>query len=310
MKNILITGATGFVGRALCEQLKKSSHRLKAIVRSGVKLDDDISVINCDLDKVTDYEAILSNVDVVIHLAGRAHILKETESDAYEAFAAINIRATERLVNAAAQFGVERFIYMSTTKVCGESTIDQPFNEDSPLNPSDDYAKTKAIAESIIQEVCANSTMDYVIIRPPLVYGPNVKANFKRLISISRSRWPIPFGAIHNRRSMIYIENLVDIVSLCINHPMAANQVFFVSDDQDLSTSYLIHTLIKYQQRKAYLLPVPVTVLKVLFNCLRPGLFTKLCENLQVDITKVKTTLDWKAPYSAEQGLRETVNAS
>ncbi len=310
MKNILITGATGFVGSALCTQLKTSPHRLLATVRSGVKLDDDITVIDCDLDNVTEYEAVLSNVDVVIHLAGRAHILKETESDAYEAFAAINVHATKRLVKAAAQLGVERFIYMSTAKVCGESTNNQPFNEDSPLKPSDDYAKTKAIAESILQEVCANSAMNYVIIRPPLVYGPNVKANFKRLVSISRSRWPIPLGAIHNRRSMIYVENLVDIVSLCITHPMAANQVFFVSDGQDLSTTYLIRTLAKYQQRRACLLPIPMSLLRVLFNCLRPGLFTKLCENLQVDITKVKKTLGWKAPYTPEEGLRKTVNAS
>ncbi len=310
MKNILITGATGFVGSALCTLLEKSPHVFTAMVRTGGNFDVDCSVVHCDLSEETDYDTLLSNVDVVIHLAGRAHVLNETESDPYEAFAAINVHATRQLVSAAARLGVERFIYMSTTKVCGETTSAKPFNERTPINPADDYAKTKALAESVIQEVCESSAMEYVIIRPPLVYGPNVKANFKRLISISRTRWPMPLGAVHNHRSMIYIGNLIDFVSLCITHPQAANQVFFVSDGEDLSTTGLIRSLAEYQQSKNCLLPVPMPVLKVLFNRLQPGLYTKLCENLQVDIIKAKNRLGWKPPFSPEEGLRKTVSVS
>lgn len=280
------------------------------MVRDGGNLDTDFSVVHSDLSENTDYDAILSNIDVVIHLAGRAHVLNETENNPYEAFAAINVHATRQLVSSAARLGVERFIYMSTTKVCGECTTDLPFNECSPISPSDDYAKTKALAENIIQEVCESSAMDYVIIRPPLVYGPNVKANFKRLMSISRTRWPIPLGAIDNRRSMIFIDNLTDFVSLCITHPQAANQVFFVSDGVDLSTTGLIRRLAEYQQRKYCLLSVPTPVLKAIFNFVKPGLYTKLCENLQVDISKAKTRLSWEPPFSPEDGLRKTVNVS
>lgn len=305
-----MTGATGFVGTALCEKIKKSGHALMVLARETSTIDPDIPAIQCELDEVTKYQQLMKKVDVVIHLAGRAHILKETESDGYEAFAAVNIRGTEKLVTTAARCGVKRFIYMSTTKVCGERTRDVPFNELSPIDPQDDYAKTKAIAESLVQQTCSNSKMEYVIIRPPLVYGPNVKANFKRLVSISRSILPIPLGAVPNRRSMVYLGNLVDFVEHCVAHPHAANQVFFVSDDDDISTPQLLRKLAKSQQRKLLLPNVPPTLLKVVFNFLSPGLYTKLCENLQVDVTKAKNRLNWKPAFSVEDGLRNTVKMS
>lgn len=310
MKKVLITGARGFVGAALIKHLKQYPYELVALVRPETSIDAEVSIVYANLDDTTRYEEILAGIDVVIHLAGRAHVLKETESDPYQAFAAINVDATKKLAMIAAEQGVERFIYMSTTKVCGETTRVAPLNESSPCNPSDDYAKTKAIAENIIQAVCESSAMHYVIIRPPLVYGPGVKANFKRLLSLSRSRLPIPLGAIQNQRSLIYIENLVDFVNLTITHPHAENQVFFVSDDEDLSTAQLIRSLAKYQGRKVYLPAVSKSVIEGLFNWLLPGLYAKLCESLQLDITKAKNTLGWKPPFTPQAGLRKTVQSS
>lgn len=302
---ILITGATGFVGKVLCEHLAQLPFHIQAVVRRAGRFSKNISVVTLTLDEDTPWESVLSDVDVVIHLAGRAHVMHETSKNPYEAFEAINVKATQHLVKCAAEAGVERFIYLSSVKVCGEHTFEQPFDEKTDLAPEDDYAITKAKAESVIKDLSSECKMDYVIIRPPLVYGANVKANFKRLVSLSKSRMPIPLGGVQNLRSLIYLGNLIDFIAVCIHHPEAKNQTFFVSDDQDISTSDLIRLLGKAQNVTPKLIAIPNLILKLAIKLIRPSLYNRLCGNLQVDISKAKTLLGWKPPFSVSEGLNK-----
>ncbi len=310
IKKILITGATGFVGQALCRSLITKPYQLRALVRREEQLPEEIEIVFEQLNGETNWDPVLNGVEIVVHLAGRAHVLNEFANDPYQAFAEINVIATEHLVKAAAKHNIKRFVYISSTKVCGETTPTQAFTEKDPVNPQGDYAKTKVEAEQRIKAVCKNSMIEYVIIRPPLVYGKHVKANFKRLIQLSSSLWPLPLGAISNQRSLVSIDNLIDFISVCMAHPKAANQTFFVSDDHDLSTAELIRLLAKYQGKRAHLFSIPHKWLVMVFKLVKPDWIPKLLANLQVDISHAKQTLDWEPPMSVEEGLRKAVKKS
>ncbi len=306
---ILLTGATGFIGNSLCETLLKHHHEIVAVTRSQVNTDRNITYLHKALSGDTDWADVFKGVDVIIHLAGRAHVMKEASVDPYQAYADVNIHATKHLAEQAALSGVKRLIFLSSVKVNGERTKDVAFSETDSPKPEDDYGKTKCEAESVLMSIAKETGMEVVIIRPPLVYGQGVKANFKSLIKLARLNIPLPFGNVANKRSLIYLENLIDFIMLCINHPSAANQTFLVSDDEDVSTTQLIKYIKEASGKRPLLIPVPQSWLRFVFQLMGKSSFSdRLLGNLQVDITKAKTLLNWKPPYSLKEGIKKTVS--
>jgi UDP-glucose 4-epimerase len=307
---ILVTGATGFIGNKLCQALSMRGDAVVAVSRRQVAIDTNITVINKVLSKDTDWQDCLKDVDVVIHLAGRAHVMNDVSENPYQAYADINIDATKQLAEQAALFGVKRFIYLSSIKVNGERTKDVAFSETDSPQPEDDYGITKCEAEKVLNNIAIQTGMDVVIIRPPLVYGAGVKANFKSLIKLAQLNIPLPFGAIDNKRSLVFIENLIDFILLCTHHPNAANQTFLISDDDDVSTTRLIQYIKEASGKRPLLIPVPQSWLRFVFQLIgKSFLSDRLLGNLQVDITKAKTLLNWKPPFTLEQGINKTIEA-
>jgi len=305
---ILVTGATGFIGHNLCRALSDNNHETIAVTRETVKTKKNITFIQKVIAKDTDWEGALKDVDIVIHLAGRAHVMHEDSETPYQAYAEINIDATKHLAQQAALNGVERFIFLSSIKVNGEWTDLAAFNEIDKPQPEDDYGKTKYEAEKFLNNIAKETGMEVVIIRPPLVYGLGVKANFKRLIQLTQFNIPLPFGSVTNKRSLIYIGNLIDFIILCISHPEAANQIFLISDDEDVSTTQLIKYIKAASGKRFLLIPVSQSLLSCVFKLIgKSTLSDRLLGNLQVDITKAKTLLNWKPPYSVKEGIERTV---
>jgi nucleoside-diphosphate-sugar epimerase len=306
---ILVTGATGFIGNKLCQALSMRGDAVVAVTKKQVNIDNNITVINKVLSKETDWQDCLKDIDVVIHLAGRAHVMKDVSENPYQAYADINIHATKHLAEQAALSGVKRFIFLSSVKVNGERTNADAFNESDIPQPEDDYGKTKYEAEKALNQVSKDTEIEVVIIRPPLVYGEGVKANFKSLIKLAQLNIPLPFGGIYNKRSLVYIENLIDFILLCTHHPSAANQTFLISDDEDVSTSQLIKHIKDASGKRHLLLPIPQSWLRFMFKLIgKSALSDRLCANLQVDITKAKTLLNWKPPYTFKEGIERTVS--
>ncbi len=306
---IVVTGATGFIGKYLCQALSEQNYEIVAVTRSAVEAYKNITFIHKVLAKDTDWADVLEGVDVVIHLAGRAHVMKDASENPYQAYVDINIDATKHLAEQAALSGVKRLIFLSSVKVNGEQTNSFAFNESAIPQPEDDYGKTKCEAESVLVNIAKETGMEVVIIRPPLVYGKGVKANFKSLIKLAQLNIPLPFGNVANKRSLIYLENLIDFIMLCINHPSAANQTFLVSDDEDVSTTQLIQYIKEASGKRPLLIPVPQSWLSILFKLMgKSSLSDRLLGNLQVDINKAKTLLNWKPAYSVKDGIEKTVS--
>lgn len=306
--NILVTGVTGFVCKSLIPELIAQGHNITLISRQANHNLYGCKTIVCDLNNHLSFGDAISSTDVLIHLAGRAHVLNETSQNPYQTYAEINVNATKNLANLAAKNGVKRFIFLSSVKVNGEETTEFAFNENNSPKPEDDYGKTKLEAESVLAKLSENSDMEVVIIRPPLIYGKGVKANFKNLIKLCALKLPLPFGAIHNKRSMIYIENLIDFIILCINHPKAADEIFLISDDEDVSTNKLIRTIRKSFGMPSLLVPIPQSWLVFFLSVIgKKNLAKRLCGNLQVDISKAKNLLGWKPPFTFEQGIQRTI---
>jgi len=306
--NILVTGATGFVGRNLIPLLIAQGHAVSVITRHANRVFTGCKPIIGDLESLEDIKDAIDGNDVIIHLAGRTHVLNEKSHDPYQAYAKINVKATQTLATLAAKNGVKRFIFLSSIKVNGEETTEFTFNENDSPKPKDDYGKTKLEAERALAKVSENSDMEVVIIRPPLIYGKGVKANFKNLIKLCALKLPLPFGAIYNKRSMIYIENLIDFIILCTTHPQAANETFLISDDEDVSTTTLVRAIRKSLGNPGLLIPIPQSWLVFLLSLVgKKTLATRICGNLQVDISKAKNLLGWKPPYTFEQGIQRTI---
>jgi nucleoside-diphosphate-sugar epimerase len=245
----------------------------------------------------------------VVHLAARVHVMHDTASDPLSAFRSVNVQGTLNLARQAAAAGVKRFVFISSVKVNGEST--QPghaFTETDAPNPQDAYGLSKFEAEQGLRQIAADTGLEVVIIRPPLVYGPGVKANFAALMRAVQRGWPLPLGAVHNQRSLVALDNLVDFIVTCITHPKAASQTFFVSDGQDLSTTDLVRGMAQAAGVSARLLPVPVWVLQSGAALLGQGAMAqRLCGNLQIDISKARHLLAWAPIISIEEGLRNVV---
>lgn len=311
MSNLLITGANGFVGRALISKLAlETNHFVRASVRKKIiQFSSQIEVVeNMDASSNTNWTDALRDIDVVIHLLARVHVMDDKVADPLLEFRNINVNATIALANAAAKQGVKRFVFLSSVKVNGESTFHKPFSESDLPHPQDAYAISKWEAEEALREISKDTGMEVVIIRSPLVYGPKVKANFLKMMQYISRGIPLPLGAIQNKRSLIGIDNLVDFIATTISHPNATNQTFLISDDEDISTTDLLRRIGKYIGMPARLIPLHPKILSFLFNILgRQDFGNRLLGSLEVDITKAKKLLAWSPPKTLDEGLRATV---
>jgi len=314
MSNVFVTGASGFVGHALIDKmLTNSDYKIFAAVRKLVP-DFSSAVEQWKYDGIsstTDWNIALQGIDFIIHTAARVHIMSDTVHDPLEEFRAVNTIGTLNLARQAANSGVKRFVYLSSIKVNGESTqLGMPFTEDDKFIPSDPYALSKYEAELGLLKLAKKTQMEIVIIRPPLVYGPDVKANFLSMMKWLNKSIPLPFGAIYNKRSLVALDNLVDLILTCIDHPEAANQVFLVSDGEDLSITELLNRVASALGKKPKLLPVNQQLLELGLKLIgKKDLAQRLCGSLQVDISKAKQILNWTPPVSVDEGLRKTAEA-
>lgn len=265
-------------------------------------------VIVGDLGSEQDWRAAVSGVDAVVHLAARVHVMRDVVSDPLTEFRRINVGGTERLARQAAAAGVRRFLFLSSIKVNGESGT---FSESDSAAPMDPYGVSKHEAEQSLARVAAVSGMAVVIIRPPLVYGPGVKANFRALIRAVERGVPLPFGAIDNRRSLVGLDNLIDFIVTCLEHPAAANETFLVSDGEDVSTADLVRRLARAMGRPARLIPVPSGIMLLLAEALNKGdVAQRLLGSLQLNTSKARAVLGWTAPISVDEGLRRAAMSS
>lgn len=308
---VLVTGAGGFVGKALAAYLFAKGLTVRASTRSmdhGTAPQFEHTKTG-DLSATTDWLPAVHAVDTLVHCAARVHVMRETEGVPLEAFRAVNVEGTLNLARQAAAAGVKRFVFISSVKVNGEFTkAGQAFTEADVPDPQNAYAQSKHEAEQGLRQLCADSAMELVIIRPPLVYGRGVKANFAALVGAVKSGWPLPLGAVHNQRSFLVLNNLLDFIVTCINHPQAANQTFFVSDGQDLSTTELVYKIGQAVEVPARLLPVPFCVMHAGAKLLGKGdAVQRLYGNLQVDISKARNLLGWAPPMSVDEGLKRAV---
>ncbi len=306
-RNLLITGATGFIGSRLCERAAESGWSVRRALRRAGNLD---GVVVGDLGADTDWSTALQGVDAVVHLAARVHIMDEKAANALEEFRRVNLEGTLGLARAAAAQGVKRFIYLSSIKVNGENTAPgSSFVEENPSGPSDPYAVSKYEAEQALLGLAQETDMEAVIIRPPLVYGPGVKANFRNVMRWLDKGVPLPLGAIKNKRSLVALDNLVDLVITCLDHPAAAGEIFLVSDGEDLSTPELIRRTAAAMGRPARLLPIPQGLLERAARAVgRSDLADRLCGSLQVDISKARQCLGWTPKITVDEGLRLTTS--
>ncbi len=311
MTKVLITGVNGFVGKTLSDELVIKGFNVNGTVRSVMSVDFPGAVTKFvikDIDSKTDWQNALESVDVVIHLAGRVHVMKDTAIDALSEFRRVNVEGTLKLARQAVEDGVQRFIFISSIKVNGEGSIlGQPYTPEDQPAPVDPYGISKREAEDGLRQLASETGMEVVIIRPPLVYGPGVKANFQSMMHWLDKGIPLPLGAIHNRRSLVSLDNLIDLIVTCIHHPAAANQIFIAGDGEDLSTTELLQRMAAGLGKKAWLIPVPSFILEWGARLVgKQAITQKLCGSLQVDISKARDLLDWKPPVSVDEALRKT----
>jgi len=308
---VLVTGATGFVGGAVVERLVHEelpvsiTVRRAAIERVGVR-----AFPIGDLGPATDWTAALQGCDTVVHCSARVHVMRDTADDPLAAYRVANVEGTMALAKQAVAAGVRRFIFISTIKVNGEGTIlGQPYHADDHPAPADPYAISKFEAERELQSLAASGAFELVIIRPPLVYGPGVKANFLRMAQLMVLGVPLPLGSVEkNRRSFVALDNLTDLIFICLGHPAAAGQVFLVSDGEDLSTAELLRRTARALGVPPRLPRLPSSLLSMGAILLaRPDLWQRLGGTLQVDITTTRERLGWNPPVTVDQGLRAAV---
>ena len=313
MTQCLVSGATGFVGRHLVARLLDEGHAVRCAVRdvgtARELLAKDADIVRVgNIDANPDWSQALQGVRTVFHLAGRAHILKESAGDPLAEFLRVNASGTAHLARNAAASGVQRFLFVSSIKVYGESSGVRAYRATDPPTPADPYGVSKQRAEESVRTIAQEWGMDTVIVRPPLVYGPGVGANFIRLMKLVDRGVPLPLGAVSNRRSLVSVWNLCDLLIRCEQSSAAVNKTFVVSDGQDLSTPELVRALARALRRPARLLDVPESMLR--FAAKMTGNmagFTRLCASLTLDMQETMRTLEWRPPLSIEESLARTV---
>lgn len=307
---ILITGADGFVGAALCDRLRNEVIPLRGVVRRlKSPLDSDQNMVAVgDISARTDWSSALQDVTEVVHLAARMHLMNESSHDLISEFRRVNVEGTASLARKAAAHGVRRFVFLSSIKVNGELTgAGQPFTATDAPSPEDPYGVSKCEAEQMLWQIATETGMEVVVLRPPLVYGPGVKGNFIRLMRLIDKQLPLPLGAIQNQRSLIYLDNLVDAIRVCLTHPKAAGKTFLVSDGEDVSTPELIRRVAAALGRRPLLLPIPVSWMKWAGAFLgKRAAVDRLLGSLCVDMIPLREQLGWNPPYTMQAGLEAT----
>lgn len=305
MSKVVVTGSNGFVGKALCESLVSTGENVIPVVRKAQQV-NDVSIGN--IGATTDWKPVLLGAEAVVHLAARVHVMNDKASDPLMAFREVNVEGTNRLAEQAVEFGVKRFVYVSSIKVNGENTNGNPFTEDNITIPTDPYGISKYEAEQSLRKISDKTGMDVVIIRPPLVYGPGVGGNFLRLMKLIERGVPLPLGSVCNSRSMVSLSNLVDLLICCLKHPNAAGETFLVSDGIDWSTPELIKRIAYFKGNSARLFSVPRSLLKLLGLITgQSGAIDRLCDSLEINISKAHERLDWLPPQSPDEGVRQAV---
>lgn len=311
-ERILVTGANGFMGQELVRELRTRGREVLGAVRGGgvdrLGVGAEGSLVVGELGPETDWADALKDISTVIHLASRAHVLKETSPDPLAAFRLINVAGTGKLARSAAAAGVRRLIFLSSIGVNGNTSGDKPFTESDPPRPHNDYARSKWEAETLLWEIAEETGMEIVIIRPPLVYGPGVKANFLALMGVVSRGMPLPFAMVDNLRSLLGLDNLVDFIILCIEQPAAAGETFLLADGEDIPTPTLIRMLAAAMDRPARLLPVPPVIMALvarLTGCYQS--WEKVCGSLQLDTAKARNCMGWQPVLGLSEGIEKTV---
>jgi len=307
----LITGANGFVGKALCAELLRQGKLVRAAVRSANWPIENVEMVTVGtIDGHTDWSDALHSVDVVIHLAARVHVMKEAAVDPLAEFLKVNFYGTSNLAQQAASAGVKRFVYVSSIKVNGEQTTEaQRYADSDEPEPQDPYAISKWRAEQDLWRIAQETGMEVVIIRPPLVYGPGVQGNFISLMDAIEKGVPLPLAGARNARSLVYVGNLVDALIACAEQPAAAGQTYLVSDGETVSTAVLIAKIAQSLERSNHLFYLPSGILRAVAVLLgRAEQVDRLFGSLRVNDTKIRAELGWSPPYTLEQGLRETAD--
>ncbi len=306
---ILITGYTGFIGKAVTIHLGLKGHQLIGWSRQQhAKFNYLQKSFTGDIGPQTDFKSALSGLDAVIHLAARVHVMNEKARNPLVEFRKVNVHGTINLARQAADYRVKRFIYLSSIKVNGEQTpLGRAFSENDVPNPLGPYAISKFEAEQELLKIANDSSMEMVIIRPPIVFGPGVKANFRSMMKWLYKGAPLPLGIIKNKRSLVGLGNLVDFIATCLEHPAAANEIFLVSDGEDISTSELLRRTARALGVPVRLLPIPPMLLKATAKLAgKNDMAQRLLGNLQVDISKAKKVLGWSPSFSIDQELEKT----
>ena len=307
MYRVLVTGANGFIGKALCERTHAEGWYVRGSIRSLKYLDElpeGIDIVETDsIDEHTDWEKALKDIDTVVHLASKGHVVKDVNTDSLSAFRRINVSGTEHLARLSARKGIKRFIYLSSVKVNGEGKPISYTEMDTPA-PSDPYSISKYEAEQVLQQVSGETDLEIVVLRPPLVYGPGVKGNFLTLLRIVSNGYWLPLASVKNRRSLIFLDNMNDAILAVICHPDAAGKTYLVSDGFDVSTPELIRRIAKAMEKSAKLLPFPPVILRHASRLTNKSyVANRLLSSLYVDISKIQMELGWSPRISMSEGL-------
>jgi len=312
MSKVLVTGATGFVGRHLCEMLLARGHQVIGTTRrasnSSTNSAFELRRID-DMRGTVDWTSAVKGADCIVHLAARVHVMNDTEKDQLNAFRKVNVLGTEQLLRQREMQHVRRVIFLSTIKVFGDESVDEPITSCTRPAPADPYGQSKFEAENLVERIGAEVGFETVIVRPPLVYGPGVGGNFVRLLRMVESGVPLPFGSIRNSRSLVSVQNLCDVICECLDNSSASGNRLLVSDNSDVSTPDLVRLIASEMGKSPRLLPVSPTIMRFVGKLIgRSAEVSRLTDSLRVNIDDTRRKLGWSPPTSLAEGIRSTVS--